>query len=92
MSYNFKETSKTLMFDVPAKWKNFFYEECVTYLKINDGERTEEDLKYIKESWGMHDLKFEKGDFENPIEWKFVGDPERTVTISREKHTQYPAV
>ena len=68
MPYNLnKPTLKSL--------DNSYYEKAVEYLKINDDVPLEKNLEYIKEKWGLYDLKFEGNDTETPISFKYTGTP-----------------
>ena len=53
-----------------------YYEKAVEYLKINDDVPLEKNLEYIKEKWGLYDLKFEGNDTETPISFKYTGTPD----------------
>jgi len=53
-----------------------YYEKAVEYLKINDDVSLEKNLEYIKEKWGLYDLKFEGTDTETPISFKYTGTPD----------------
>ena len=69
MPYNLNKTiSKPL--------DDSFFEKAVEYLKINDDVSLEKNLKYIKEKWGLYDLKFEGTDTETPISFKYTGTPD----------------
>jgi len=69
MPYNLNKT-------IPKPLDDSFFEKAVEYLKINDDVSLEKNLKYIKEKWGLYDLKFEGTDTETPISFKYTGTPD----------------
>lgn len=69
MPYNLNKT-------ITKPLDDSFFEKAVEYLKINDDVSLEKNLKYIKEKWGLYDLKFEGTDTETPISFKYIGTPD----------------
>ena len=69
MPYNLNKT-------IPKPLDDSFFEKAVEYLKINDDVSLEKNLEYIKEKWGLYDLKFEGNDTETPISFKYTGTPD----------------